>query len=243
MTLNPKILVIDIESSPLVAYVWGLKDQNIGLNQIKEDWKLMAVGAKWLGDPELMYRDLSKHSEISIINFAWKLLNKADIVITQYGTGFDAPRLNAKFISKGMRPPDPYRHLDTYRIVSRVAQFTSNKLEYLTDKLCVKYKKLSHSKFPGFSLWRECLDGNAEAWKEMQKYNLHDVLSTEELYMKVRAWTPESMPDAFLTNGNRKCRVCGGTINSKGLVSTNKGKWQLLRCKSCKATQRGEKIK
>ncbi len=30
-----KILVLDIETAPIVAHVWGLFDQNIGLNQIK----------------------------------------------------------------------------------------------------------------------------------------------------------------------------------------------------------------
>lgn len=38
----------------------------------------------------------------------------------------------------------------------------------MTDKLCVKYKKLNHSKFPGMELWRECLKGNSEAWTEME---------------------------------------------------------------------------
>ena len=43
--------------------------------------------------------------------------------------------------------------------------FTSNKLEYMTDKLCKKYKKLKHGKYAGFELWKECLHGNMDAWQ------------------------------------------------------------------------------
>ena len=35
-----KTLVLDIETKPILAYVWGLKDQFINLDAIKEDWLL-----------------------------------------------------------------------------------------------------------------------------------------------------------------------------------------------------------
>jgi uncharacterized protein YprB with RNaseH-like and TPR domain len=126
-----------------------------------------------------------------ILRDLWKLLDEADIVITQNGKNFDTPKLNARFIEHGMKPPSPYKHLDTYQIARSAAKFTSNKLEYLTEKLCTKYKKLKHEKFPGFALWAECLKGNVAAWNEMRRYNKHDVLATEELYMKIRAWAPQ----------------------------------------------------
>ena len=34
---GPKILIVDIETAPIVAQVWGLFDQNVGLNQIAQD--------------------------------------------------------------------------------------------------------------------------------------------------------------------------------------------------------------
>src|ERR1017187_8428682 len=176
-----KVLVLDIETAPIIACVWGLKDQNIGLNQIQRDWSIIAYGAKWLGDPatKMMYEDLRNFKDITddtkLLKSLWKLLDEADILITQNGQSFDAPKINARFILHGMKPPSPYRHLDTYRIVKRVTEFTSNKLEYLTDKLCTKYKKLHHHKFPGMSLWNECLKNNRAAWEEMKIYNIHDV--------------------------------------------------------------------
>lgn len=227
---NPKVLIFDIETFPILAYVWGLKDQNIALNQIHTDWSISAWGAKWLGASTVSYKDRSNNSEKALLNGIWELLDKADIVITQNGKSFDSKRLNARFIHYGMLPPRPYRHIDTYLLVKGAADFTSNKLEYLTNKLCKKYKKLQHSMFPGFSLWTECLKGNKRAWAEMRRYNIHDVLSTEELYNAVKAWGPQNMPKLF--NSPVTCSVCGYVAQRRGTELKGKTLVQRIRCKN-----------
>lgn len=227
--MQSKCLIFDIETSPIKAYVWGLKDQNISLNQIVEDWKVLAWGAKWLGQSKVLYEDVRKQTEKQILQDIWELLNEADIVITQNGQSFDSRRLNARFIQHGMQPPSPYRHIDTYLLIKRAADFTSNKLEYLTAKLCTKYKKLDHGRFPGMSLWNECLKGNKKAWDEMKIYNIHDVLSTEELYMKIRAWGPQNMPNVY--NAQALCRVCGSAAQRRGPVKDHP-KLQRLHCQN-----------
>ena len=87
-----------------------------------------------------------------------------------------------------MQPPSNFKQIDTLKLARKHFALTSNKLAYMTDKLCTKYKKLTHHKFEGFELWKECLDGNLKAWKEMEKYNKHDVLALEELYTKLIPW-------------------------------------------------------
>lgn len=248
--MNPKVLVLDIETWPMKASVWGLKDVNISLNQIQDDWSVMGWGAKWFKAPasEVMYEDVRKQRNLrddrKILQAVWNLLDEADIVITQNGQSFDGPKLNARFILHGMPPPSPYRHLDTYRIVKRVAKFTSNKLEYLTAKLCTKYKKLSHAKFPGQSLWNECEKRNPKAWDEMRTYNIHDVLSTEELYIKLQAWAPETMPKPHDTDNNTKCGVCGAyQVVNNGLRFANKAAYRRLHCLNCGAWSKGDIIK
>lgn len=246
---KPNVWIIDIETFPLTASVWGLRDQNIALNQIKSDWSVMAWGAKKLGDPasKVIYKDVRGQKNLrddsKILKDIWKILDEADIVITQNGQSFDGPKLNARFMLHGMPPPSPYKHLDTYRIVKRVAEFTSNKLEYLTEKLCTKYKKLSHGKFPGQSLWNECEKDNKEAWDEMKKYNIHDVLSTEELYLKIRAWAPESMPTPHDSRDSGQCKVCGSSdIESRGVYQLKSGDYKKIHCLNCRSWRRGEKV-
>lgn len=240
--MDTKTLFLDIETSPITAYVWDLKDQNVGLSQIVRDWNVLAWGAKWLDDnpSKMQYRDQRNakdvHDDKEMLTGLWKLLDEADVVITQNGKNFDGPKLNARFIMHGMKPPSPYRHLDTYQIVKSVAKFTSNRLEYLTDKLCVKYKKLSHGKFPGMSLWKECLNGNKDAWDEMKRYNIQDVLSTEELYNRIKAWAPQSSPKLFnLAQTNPQCRTCGAKTQKRGLMWKNKKQLQRIQCTGCGA--------
>lgn len=249
---RPKTLIFDIETSPMLAYVWGLRDQNIALNQIKEDWYVIAWSAKWLGDPpsKTVYYDLrnakSKHTDKSILGPMRELLDEADIVITQNGRNFDSKRLNARFILNGMPPPSEYKHWDTLQVVKRVAQFTSNKLEYLTDKLCTKYKKLHHKKFPGMELWKQCLANNPAAWAEMKRYNIHDVLATEELYTKIRAWAPAVTPKIYPTmDPSLKCAVCGirGRMQKRGTHAKRNGQYQRYQCQNCGAWALGDRIK
>jgi DNA polymerase elongation subunit (family B) len=237
---NPKVLILDIETSPITAYVWGLRDQNISLNQIVKDWQVLAWAAKWLNYKNTWYMDVRTMTEKQILVRLWILLDEADIVITQNGQSFDIPKLNARFIEYGMKPPSPIKHLDTYRIAKKVAEFTSHKLEYLTEKLCTKYKKLSHKKFPGMSLWTECLKGNTAAWNEMRTYNIHDVLSTEELYMKLRAWTPNAMPSVY---NNGACSVCGEfKLQKRGVERKKTLVYQRLHCQACGKWSLGAKI-
>jgi len=42
MSKKPKILLFDIETAPILAYTWDIWDQNIALNQIKQDWFVLS---------------------------------------------------------------------------------------------------------------------------------------------------------------------------------------------------------
>jgi RNase_H superfamily len=236
---KPKVLIFDVETAPIQAYVWGLWDQTVSLNMIKSDWHLLSWSAKWLGDPpsKVMYADNRKQKNIEndkkLLKGIWDLLNEADIVITQNGKKFDQKKLNARFVFNGMQPPSSYKHIDTLLLAKKHFGFTSNKLEYMTDKLCVKYKKLQHKKFPGFELWSECLKGNIKAWKEMEKYNKHDVLSLEELYTKLRPWD-SSINFSLYNDGEEHICQCGSTdFLRNGFYYTPVSKFIRLRCKKC----------
>lgn len=247
--MNNRVLVLDIETSPLEVYVWQLKDQYIDVSQLKKDWHIMAWAAKWLNDPanSTVYYDL-RHTkngdDKAILKPLWKLLNEADIVLTQNGKEFDSKKINARFMLHGMTPPKPYEHMDTYKVVKKLAAFTSNKLEYLTDKFCTKYKKLSHKKFPGLSLWIECLNGNKEAWDEMKKYNIHDVLSVEEFYNKIKAWAASVGPQIYTASAS-SCGTCdyrGKMVEGKPRRA-KKYSYRQHSCPNCGSWQIAERIK
>jgi len=238
-------LLFDIETKPLLAYVWGLWDNNVSLDQIHKDWSVLSWSAKWLDDPpsKIMYSDLRNSKDLDddkkILKEIWELLDEADIVITQNGKAFDHKKLNARFVMQGLQPPSTYKIIDTLLIAKKHFAFTSNKLEYMSDKLCTKYKKLKHTKFPGFSMWLECMKGNKAAWREMEKYNKHDVLALEELYYKLIPWD-DSINFNLYTDEEAMVCSCGSTdFRNKGYHYTNMGKFTRYRCNDCGKETRG----
>lgn len=242
---SPKVLLFDIETSPILGYVWDLWEQNVALNMIHNDWHILSWSAKWLGDPvsKIMYQDQRNVKNIEddkiLLKGIWKLLNEADIVITQNGRRFDVKKLNARFIINGFQPPSSFKHIDTLVLAKRHFAFTSNKLEYLTNTLCVKNKKSTHKKFSGFNLWKQCLAGNLDAWKEMERYNKKDVTSLEELYNKLIPWSDNS-PNFNLYH-DELCNICkcgAKKFKKRGFAFTTTGKFQRLQCLECGAWTR-----
>lgn len=189
---GPRILIYDIETAPIIAQMWSMWQQGFGLNQIQEDWYILSFAAKWYGEDEVFYYDQSDaestEDDSAILSKLWDLLDEADIVVGQNLKKFDTKKVNARFVLNGFPKPSTYRQIDTLDIAKQQFGFTSNKLEYMSSKLCKSYVKSKHKKFPGHELWSECLKGNPEAWEEMKEYNIGDIKATEELYELFTHW-------------------------------------------------------
>lgn len=232
-----RVLFFDIETAPIIAHVWSIWDQNVGLNQIKSDWHVLSWSAKWLGEKNIMYMDQRNTRKIdddrNILRGIWKLLNKADVVVTQNGISFDVKKLNARFIYHGFQPPSSFKHIDTLRLAKKHFAFTSNRLEYLSNTLKTKTKKLSQRKFDGFSLWKECLAGNVKAWDEMEKYNKQDVLALEQVYYKLIPWDSSLNLNLFRSGTDHICTCGSRRLQRRGYAYTNQGKYQQYQCQDC----------
>lgn len=244
---GPKVLFLDIESRPILAYVWSIWEQNVGLNQIKSDWSILSFAAKWLDDPasKVIYRDVSAQRDIEndrpLLKHLWKLLNEADIVVAQNGKQFDRKKINARLAIHGFPPPAPYKMFDTKELAKKTFGFTSNRLEYLSEKLNKKHRKQKHQEFAGFELWKECLARNPRAWAEMRKYNIADIMALEELYRTLAPWDTSSTLNFSLYTDDTKpvCR-CGSTsFERRGYSVTAAGKYQRYQCVECGAWSRG----
>lgn len=242
-TVRPlKILCFDIETSPLVVFSWSKGDVTISDEMIIENFSVLSWSAKWVGAPTntVMYDDVRGQKNLRddkrILQGIWNLLDEADIVLSQNGKRFDVKKLNARFIKHGMKPPSKYGHIDTLLVSRKHFAFDSHKLGSMTDQLCTKFKKSGHKKFPGFSLWRECMNGNIEAFKEMEDYNKMDVLSLEELYVDhLRVWDDTLNFNVFHDEEMEYCS-CGSTdflLLKDKYVTTKVSRLQQYRCKSC----------
>lgn len=241
-----KILLLDIETAPLEVYVWSLWKQNVGLNQIITEWTALSFSAKWLGAKRIIYKD-NRHSpdprdDRAIMQEVWHLINEADVIIAQNGVKFDLRKLNARFVLLGMGPPSPYKVVDTMLASRKHFGFTSNRLAWLSEKL-TDIPKSVHPEFPGFELWLGCLAGNIRAWKCMEKYNKVDVLSMEQVYLKIRPWI-EGHPNLAIYGDDLEvpaCPKCASTDLTcvPKTYKTQTQEYPMYHCNSCGGWSRG----
>ena len=237
---NAKILLLDIETAPLEVYTWGLFDQNISLDMVKEFTSVLSWAAKWYGDPDdkIIYEDQRGKRDIrndkELLKGIHSLLNQADIVIGQNSKKFDSKKLNGRFAFHKMGPVAPYRQIDTLQEVKKYFALDSNKLAHLSVILCPGNEKDSHHKFPGFSLWRECLNDNIDAWNEMEKYNKQDVISLEGVYNEIKPWIKTVNFNVYNDDTIIKCDCDNSKLHKRGFNFSNTGSYQRYQCKNCK---------
>lgn len=245
---TPRILTLDIETSPLLSYHWRIFDENIGIDQIVEDTTILSFGAKWLDERQMIYQDTSGRGinkvrdDLPLMQPLWNLLHQADIIVMQNGQAFDRRTINARLAIHGYGPPSPYKVVDTHTHGKRAFRFTSNKLEWQA-KVLTHTTKHKHSKFPGIELWKECLKDNPAAWAEMKKYNLQDVRACEAIYLRQRPWINHPNVSAFDKSLQTQCRACGSTkIEADGYETTRAAQYVRYHCKACGAWSRGKEM-
>ena len=232
---NPKIFLFDIETAPILAYLWGLYDQNVGLNQIESDWHLLSWSGKWLGEEEVFYHDQRDAKNLEddreILGKLWEKLNEADIVIGHNSKKFDTKKVNSRLIFHGFKPPSSFREIDTLSIARKRFSFTSNKLSHLASFLGCEDEKSEHKKFTGFELWSQCMKGNREAFGEMESYNKQDVKVLEQVYLKLRPW--DYTVNFSIFDQDNVCSCGSKSFNRSGFKFTNTGKFQRFVCENC----------
>jgi hypothetical protein len=249
--MTAKTLIIDIETAPIEAYVWGLWDQNVGLEQIKTEWSILSFAAKWLGRKRVIYGDTGgrgkrfTRDDKPLMKTIRGLLDEADIVIAQNGKRFDVRKMNARLIEHGFGPPSPYRVIDTMVVAKKYFAFTSQKLAW-TSKHLTLVPKEEHKEFPGFELWTAVLADNPKAWRVMRRYNVQDIHATEAVYLKLRPWI-ENHPNLALYASKAvdkpTCPKCG----SEHMVGyqykfSQAGKYLQYQCKDCGGFARGKQL-
>lgn len=237
----PKVLIFDIETAPLKAYIWKTWRTNVHNEQLLSDWFCLAWSAKWLYSENIMGdvvtpEEVAKEDDKRIMTKLWGLIDKADIVVAHNSNKFDIPRINSRFIVNGLTPTKPFFSIDTCLIARKQFNFTSNKLDALAG-----YFGIEHKLDTDFSLWKRCLEGDQEALNYMLEYNKKDVAILEEIYLKLRPWIKNHPNMGNLSSKDDACANCGSTsltLLKDQYYYTNVGKYNIYRCNTCGAISR-----
>ena len=204
-----KTLFLDIETTPMQVYAWGLFDQNITIDQIIKSTEMLCFGARWLGEKKVMFRSVYHDGKKAMLEDLHKLMDEADVLVGWNSAAFDHKHINREFLENGMMPPSTVKDLDLMSVTKANFLFPSNKLDYVAQKLDVG-AKVKHS---GFSLWLRCMDGDKKAWKEMKEYQIQDVNLLVDLYDILLPWL---VPNGKVTSKEKQ--AIQATLEAEGMV-------------------------
>lgn len=239
-------MLLDIETLYMeVKGIWDLKTEYIRPENIVKDWSILCYAAKWLFEPEIMGavvtpKEAVTREEGSILGGIWKLMDEADIIVTQNGINFDIKKLNTKFLKYGYNPPSPYLNVDTYRVSKDKFSHTSNGLDFLGKTLLGIDGKIKMT----IDDWDRCAKGDKDALTKMLVYCKKDVAPLlEDLYLKFLPWISSHPNLNIYTNHDKDvCPKCeAADLKWSTQYPTPTGLWLGFRCNVCGAVGRGSK--
>lgn len=231
-----KILLLDIETAPHRAAVWGLWNQNVATSQLIEPGYTLCWAAKWYGTSTILFESVMDGPK-RMIRTIHKLLNEADAVVHYNGTKFDIPTLNREFLIYGLKPPSPFAQIDLLRVARKRFKLASNKLDYVAHQLGFGGKE----KHKGMELWLECMAKDKAAWDTMERYNTHDVVLLEKVYDRLKPWIT-SHPSHSAYKNAPVCTNCGSEKRqSRGYHRTKTHRYRRFQCSDCGTWYRATK--
>jgi len=232
--MEPKILLLDLETTPIEAYTWGPKWENNLIEVIRQSM-ILSYSAKWLdgkhitkGWPDYDSYKIGQLNDKAIVDDLWHLIDEADFIVAQNGRDFDVKVMNARFIFHKLPPPSPYKVIDPKLEAKKYLRLPSYSLNDICDYYGIG-RKMEHE---GFPLWKACMSGDKKAWKRMLAYNKKDVVLMEELYLMLRPWM-KTHPNRSVHEG-MVCPKCGSIhIHSRGVARSQTAVYNRYQCQDC----------
>lgn len=235
-----RVLIFDIETAPMLAYIWRAKTEYVNPQAITHEVFLLSWAAKWedgkrvqgdvLTGEEALAQDDSR-----IVQSLADLIREADVVVAHYGNGFDIPMLNNRLLLLGLEPLGPVRSIDTKALAAKSFRLASNKLDYIAEALGIGNKIKTE-----FQWWVDCYHGDEAALKRMYRYNRKDVTLLEAVYQRLKPYV-KNLPRLVDGTGpnDRSCPFCGEeALQKRGLYRTNASTFQKWHCTSCRRNSR-----
>lgn len=250
-----KTLFWDIETSPLIAPVWGLWQQDIYYDSVIMPWHIICAAYSW-GDGEIVELKtgpgLQANKDYKVVKELHKAISQADILVAHNGDKFDLRKFNTRAVLHGFDPIPPVKTVDTLKVARKYFKFDSNRLDSLGQVLGLG-GKMDNPK----GLWLRAIaaeiianphlkkkekqkvwEDQEEAINMMSDYCGRDVELLEDLYLKLRPYI-QNHPNANVIRKKKKedvCPNCESTdIRPRGFHYTRTGAKQRYRCHDCGA--------
>lgn len=240
---GPIIAALDFETTPLEAFSWGPKWEANLLDIIKHS-QILSFTFKWVDGKQITkgwvdYKGYKPghDTEKVMIEEIVSLINKVDIITGHNCKDFDIKVLNARLAFYNMKPPRPYKVVDTKTEAKKYLRLPS----YSLDDICNYFGIPRKEHHKGFPMWIGCMAGVKSDWNTMLKYNKKDGWIQEQVYLRIRPFM-KNHPNFGMYKSGLVCGNCGSDdLNWEGWHKTKTCKYHSFSCKDCGAWGRDTK--
>lgn len=240
--MSARVLIYDIEVTPILAYTWDLKPYRLPIDNIVEDPRIVCIGAKWLGEKRVSLISEWEHGRRGMLDRIHEMFTEADAAIGFNSKSFDTRWVLGELAREGYAPPAPFAEVDLYREARALWKLPSHRLAYITKALDVRTKLDAG----GWGTWMGVINGDPKAQRRMATYCKGDVLSTEQLYLRMLPWLKTSPVAALYADDVDAdaviCPRCSSeSLQRRGFAFTRLGKFARFQCQDCGGWSRGKR--
>lgn len=238
---GPKILFLDIETSPHKVWTFRIFDTKIYPDQIIEPSRTICWAAKWRGQNRILFRSEYHDSYAQMLQEIRDLLDECDVAVAYNGDRFDFKRLRQQFRLNGIPMPSDFVKVDLLKVIKREEDWPSISMDYVTGALGLA-RKIDNG---GLRTWRECLgefgeERQRKAWLLMRRYSKHDIPPLEALFDQYEA-DIQNIPANTLYGPEfpvweiPPCPRCedGGKPTRQGYKRTKSRRYPRFQCQAC----------
>lgn len=242
-----KIFCGDVETSASIVYTFSRFKAFVKPDQVIQEPYMLTWAGKFVGNPNIISYKLPDFegqfkedhtNDRLLIEAMWKVLDECDIFVA-HNARFDVGWFNQRCLYWGMNPPSPYKVIDTLRELKQICALPSNSLAASANYFELPNRKLDNA---GWSLWQRCMMGEPEAFDEMETYNIGDITTLEDLYLKLRPFMKNHPNVALYQDSQEECCVACGSNKLEVIVGkssyTQLSEFEVLRCECGKINRR-----
>jgi len=231
-----KILIYDIETSRVSAKLFWTGKTYINYRQIRGEPTIISISWRWLGEEEVHHLawDIKYHSDEELMEKFLEVYNEADMVVGFNNKNFDDRWINARAMKYNLFVNVYVKSFDIIKQTKRLFRLLSYSMDYIAKFMGVTLKQ-SHE---GIVMWDMIEDGTPEQQKEyldkMIAYNVGDIVTTEEIFLKLRKYMGHVINVSTHEGGEKYgCPHCGGTnVELFKVTTTAAGTMQyIMKCK------------
>lgn len=228
-----RAVTYDIETSGEVSINFGRRDVNISPEGVIMPQRVICFAFQEVGKSKVHFVSEWENGHDSMIRAAWQMLNDYDVVYTYNGKNFDNKWLQSEFAKLDLPQPAPWTDVDLYHVSRSNFALPS----YRLNEVCRHFGLGSKVENGGITLWKTFHFGTdaekAKAKAMFRKYNIHDVVLTSRLALRLNKYV--KLPHRGVLEGNPLgCYSCGSdNLVAAGTVRSRTNSWEQVLCGDC----------